>query len=444
MKRRLFWKILLGFWLTTILIIQGVWLMFDVASDAAAERVNTGRSFRPDRRRGGDRGHPPAAIRLADPMAYMAGRLARPCFGTSVTAPCGHPARRTSAPPPMAPRHTLPRPFHAAAGPRRRAARGLLALDIPWQVLDRFRVRRAGFQRHIGLVSDQPDPAHAGWLRRLAQGNFATRLGPAMGRRRDEIADLAHDFDTMAKGWKNWSRPATGYWPTSAMNCARRWRGCNWRSGWPARTRPGWKPRCERIGREAAKLDEMVGELLTLVQAGKRRGNREQYFDIAEIVKAVVEDAQYQASGKAWRSGLDPARGQTRNGSHGQRQTHQRGPSRISCATRCAIPPKAARSPPPCARRVHYTVSRSPTRGREFPKRPWRPCSCHSGSRRMALDLAWALRSPSAPWRCMAVRFPPGISSPRVWRWRSRCRFYHSKSPVRHFLPLELRIHLKV
>ena len=33
---------------------------------------------------------------------------------------------------------------------------------------------------------------------RLARGDFATRLAPAMGRRRDEIADLARDFDSMA------------------------------------------------------------------------------------------------------------------------------------------------------------------------------------------------------------------------------------------------------
>ena len=28
MKRRLFWKILVGFWLTFIIITQGIWLMF--------------------------------------------------------------------------------------------------------------------------------------------------------------------------------------------------------------------------------------------------------------------------------------------------------------------------------------------------------------------------------------------------------------------------------
>jgi two-component system OmpR family sensor kinase len=28
MKRRLFWKILVGFWLTLIVISQGIWLMF--------------------------------------------------------------------------------------------------------------------------------------------------------------------------------------------------------------------------------------------------------------------------------------------------------------------------------------------------------------------------------------------------------------------------------
>jgi two-component system OmpR family sensor kinase len=53
-----------------------------------------------------------------------------------------------------------------------------------------------------------------------------------------------------------------------------------------------------RISGEAAKLDEMVGELLTLskLESGQSRG--EDYFNFAEIVKAVVQDAGFEAAGK--------------------------------------------------------------------------------------------------------------------------------------------------
>jgi two-component system OmpR family sensor kinase len=50
-------------------------------------------------------------------------------------------------------------------------------------------------------------------LRKLARGDLGVRLTAGMGRRRDEIADLAKDFD------------ATGCCTMSPMNCARPWRG---------------------------------------------------------------------------------------------------------------------------------------------------------------------------------------------------------------------------
>jgi len=30
MKRRLFWKILIGFWITFLIMIQGIWLLFAI------------------------------------------------------------------------------------------------------------------------------------------------------------------------------------------------------------------------------------------------------------------------------------------------------------------------------------------------------------------------------------------------------------------------------
>ena len=35
--------------------------------------------------------------------------------------------------------------------------------------------------------------------RELAKGNLSTRVGPTLGRRRDELASLAADFDVMAE-----------------------------------------------------------------------------------------------------------------------------------------------------------------------------------------------------------------------------------------------------
>ena len=61
----------------------------------------------------------------------------------------------------------------------------------------------------------------------------------------------------------------------------------------------------DRINKEAAKLDEMVGELLTLskLESGQSRG--EDYFNFAEVVRAVVQDARYEASAKGVEVRLD-------------------------------------------------------------------------------------------------------------------------------------------
>ena len=54
----------------------------------------------------------------------------------------------------------------------------------------------------------------------------------------------------------------------------------------------------DRISGEAAKLDEMVGELLTLAKLESGQSQGEDYFNFAEIVKAVVQDARYEAHGQ--------------------------------------------------------------------------------------------------------------------------------------------------
>jgi two-component system OmpR family sensor kinase len=54
----------------------------------------------------------------------------------------------------------------------------------------------------------------------------------------------------------------------------------------------------DRIGDEAGKLDEMVGELLTLAKLESNQSQGEDYFNFAEIVKRVVEDARYEAAAK--------------------------------------------------------------------------------------------------------------------------------------------------
>jgi len=54
----------------------------------------------------------------------------------------------------------------------------------------------------------------------------------------------------------------------------------------------------DRVGQEAAKLDEMVGELLTLSKLETGQRSTEEYFDFAELARTVIQDARYEAAAK--------------------------------------------------------------------------------------------------------------------------------------------------
>ncbi|WP_295453354.1 ATP-binding protein [uncultured Thiodictyon sp.] len=134
-----------------------------------------------------------------------------------------------------------------------------------------------------------------------AAGSLDTRIGPQMGRRRDEIADLGRDFDRMA-----------GQLQALVSSQRRLLHDVSHELRSPlarleaaiglARQRPGQlDDTLDRIEREAVRLDQLVGELLTLsrMQAGMARA-ADEAVDLVELLRAVADDARFeaQASGR--------------------------------------------------------------------------------------------------------------------------------------------------
>ncbi|WP_191486883.1 ATP-binding protein [Pseudomonas sp. FEN] len=132
----------------------------------------------------------------------------------------------------------------------------------------------------------------------VAQGRFETRVKPMMGRRRDEIVDLAEDCDRMAKQLKllveaqqhllhDISHELRS--PLTRMQAA-----IGLLQQDPAR-----EEMVGRIERESLRMDTLIEALLTLARVqGRPESIDREPLDIIELLAVIVEDAQFEAGMK--------------------------------------------------------------------------------------------------------------------------------------------------
>lgn len=129
-----------------------------------------------------------------------------------------------------------------------------------------------------------------------AAGNLGVRVAPAMGRRRDELADLGRDFDHMAGRLRDLMDAQRRLLHDVSHEIRSPLARLQAAIGL-ARQQPETREvSLDRIEREAQRLDELVGELLTLsrLEAGMGDGQKER-IDLGELVAMVVEDARFEA-----------------------------------------------------------------------------------------------------------------------------------------------------
>ena len=136
---------------------------------------------------------------------------------------------------------------------------------------------------------------------KVARGRFDTRVKPDMGRRRDEIVDLAEDCDRMANQLKVMADSQQQLLhdvshelrsPLTRMNAA---------IGL-LRQAPSQLDMLERVERESERMDALIEELLTLarMQSHPESLSREK-VDVISLLAAIVEDAEFEAGLKQCR-----------------------------------------------------------------------------------------------------------------------------------------------
>ena len=192
---------------------------------------------------------------------------------------------------------------------------------------------------------------------RLASGDLEARAGALVQRRRDEIGDLVRDFDVMAERLQllvssqkqllsdishELRSPLARL--QVAVELARRKAG------------PDAEKDLNRIEAEGTRMNEMIGQILTLARADSDRPAVTEQFDLADIVRPVAADTDYEArqTGREVRvRDSEEAHCAGRRGAARQRR------SRTSCET-------AAATRRPAPRSTSLSTPRPPTRASSF------------------------------------------------------------------------------
>jgi len=137
----------------------------------------------------------------------------------------------------------------------------------------------------------------------LAAGDLSARADAPRGRRRDEIAQLVRDFNTMAGRLQDLVNAQSRLLndishelrsPLARLNVAL---GLAWQ-----RTGPEAHSVLERIETEATRLNELIGRLLTLARLeGGEDGVQRAPIALDELVRDVAKDADFEAQSRQCR-----------------------------------------------------------------------------------------------------------------------------------------------
>jgi two-component system sensor histidine kinase CpxA len=137
-------------------------------------------------------------------------------------------------------------------------------------------------------------------VRRFASGDLSARVGPRMGARRDELADLGRDFDMMAERIESLVSAQQRLLGDISHELRSPLARLNVALGL-ARQRAGREATelnsaLNRIEREAERLNEMIGQLLTLARLESGAEAVEQTpVDLSQLVGEVAADADFEA-----------------------------------------------------------------------------------------------------------------------------------------------------
>lgn len=136
--------------------------------------------------------------------------------------------------------------------------------------------------------------------RRLATGDLSARVHSGQGTRRDELMELGQDFDAMAERIERLVNSQQRLLsdishelrsPLTRLNVSLEL----------ARQRAGAEalPMLDRIGRESDRLNELIGQLLTLSKLENNpTASGKEIVNLSQLVRDIVADADFEAQSR--------------------------------------------------------------------------------------------------------------------------------------------------
>lgn len=152
----------------------------------------------------------------------------------------------------------------------------LFSLFLAWNLTRPMRQLREGFDR-------------------VSKGDLDVRLFPKMRRRHDELSIVAQDFDAMVERLAVLVRAREELLHDVSHELRSPLARLQLATGLARQTPESVGQSLDRIDEEARRLDKMIGELLTLSRAEHQNLPDEQYFDLLGLLEAVANDARYEA-----------------------------------------------------------------------------------------------------------------------------------------------------
>lgn len=182
----------------------------------------------------------------------------------------------------------------------------------PWLPIGAGLLASLAFSALLAWYVAKPIRKLRGALRDVAAGRLETRVMQDMDGRRDELADLGRDFDAMAQQIDGLVGAQRRLFHDVSHELRSPLARLQAAIGLARRSPERVDAMLDRLETEAARLDELVGEILTLARLDSGSGmTRSEVFDVMALLEAVVEDARFEAQARgcdlAYRGGAHAA-----------------------------------------------------------------------------------------------------------------------------------------